>query len=406
LEAITALVVLIIVYGYISAAVAIRETPASPSPATEEPFFVLLVPMLNEEQVITQTITSLLGLYGRFLILLVDDDSHDGTLAVVQPFLSDSRVHLLRRPTQEARTGKGAVLNAGLAEVRRLGLSETYGAANVVVVVFDADTRVEPHFLKVVAEYFRDPRTAGVQSAVRMYNAGRNLLTFWQHFEFVVWGELFARAKDRLGSATLGGNGQFVRLSALEQLGQQPWRTSLTEDLDLSLRLLGRGWRLRFCPTVSVRQEALPNLRALVRQRSRWLQGHLVAWSELPTLLRGPLTLRAKLDLLVFLLLPATALPIGLASVLSWIVFCLDFGRWEPNGLIDSYLLAFGAAPLLALAWRRASGGDSLKAVAHGHMFVLYSYVWFLASVLATWHVLLGRRAWAKTSRAAVAPGG
>ena len=190
----------------------------------------------------------------------------------------------------------GAALNAGYAEVRRLGLADVYGEDNVIVAVFDADGSVQPDFLDAVAPYFADPRTAGVQTAVRMYNAHRNLLTFWQNLEFVVWGELFSCAKDRLGSATLGGNGQFVRLAALRSLGDEPWRASLTEDLDLSMRLVLQGQRIRFCPATAVWQEAVPSLRPLVRQRSRWLQGHLVCWEYLPRVLRASLPLTTRLD--------------------------------------------------------------------------------------------------------------
>jgi cellulose synthase/poly-beta-1,6-N-acetylglucosamine synthase-like glycosyltransferase len=406
MELVTALVILITLYSYVLAAVSSRAQREPAPAAGQELFFVLLVPVLNEERVIARTLTSLLGLRGSFLALVVDDASDDGTVEAIKPFLSNHRVRLLQRPPEDARLGKGAVLNAGYAEIRRLGLAERYGPENVIVVVFDADGRVDPNFLQEVSGYFQHSRVAGVQSAVRMYNAERNLLTFWQDFEFVVWGELVSRARDRLGSATLGGNGQSVRLSALQSLGPEPWRASLTEDLDLSLRLLAQGWRLRFCPTVAVWQEALPGFRALVRQRSRWLQGHLVAWSELPALLRGRLAIHTRVDLALFLLLPASFLPIGLASIGSWGLFWLDFGRWDANALLAWYALGFGAAPVVAEAWSRAGHGRLGIALLRGHAYVFYSFVWFLASVVAAWNVLLGRRAWAKTSRAAtVRPG-
>ena len=42
----------------------------------------------------------------------------------------------------------------------------------------------------------------------------------------------------RTGTVSLGGNGQFTRLSALLEIGEQPWNASLTEDLDLTISLL------------------------------------------------------------------------------------------------------------------------------------------------------------------------
>jgi 1,2-diacylglycerol 3-beta-glucosyltransferase len=238
------------------------------------------------------------------------------------------------------------------------------------VVVFDADGRVDEDFFQAVTPLFADPNTASVQSAVRMHNAERNLLTYWQHFEFVVCGELFSRAKDRLGSATLGGNGQCVRLSALRRLGPAPWRPSLTEDLDLSLRLLMQGYRLRFCPAVAVWQEAVTSLRPLIRQRSRWFQGHLVTWVYLPALWRSPLPWQTRLDLTAFLLLPAAILPIGLTSLSAWALVWLNFGLWNPDDVVKWYILGFGAAPLLGEAWYRVRQQSRPMALVAGHIAI------------------------------------
>jgi 1,2-diacylglycerol 3-beta-glucosyltransferase len=282
------------------------------------------------------------------------------------------------------------------------------------MVVFDADTNVEPHFLRAVAPYFRDPTVAGVQSAVRMYNADQKILTLWQHLEFAVWGKVFCKAKDRLGSMTLGGNGQCVRFSALSSLGDEPWQTSsLTEDLDLSLRLLSKEWRVRFCSSVAVWQEAVPRLGALVRQRSRWLQGHVVCWQHLPALLRSRLPVCARLELLLFLLLPMVFLPIGLTSIANWLhvlfsLFVGDWNYWNYDGdwdywntvsLLTWYVLGFGMAPLVVVAWQQIDRPPLWRLLLHSHFFSLYSFVWFAASARVYLQVLLGRHAWFKTSR-------
>jgi 1,2-diacylglycerol 3-beta-glucosyltransferase len=403
-EVVTAFIVLIAIYVYALALISTWEKTGRDL-QSDELFFVLVVPALNEERVIGRTIASLLELRGNFLALVIDDGSDDETVAAVTPFLADPRLRLLEQPLEQARRGKGHALNAAYATIVRLGLTdERYGPENVITVVFDADTMVESDFLHTVAPYFRDPTVAGVQSAVRMYNADRNLLTLWQHLEFAIWGKFFCRAKDRLGSATLGGNGQCVRLSALSELGSEPWRaSSLTEDLDLSLRLLSRGWRLRFCHSVAVWQEAVPRLRALVRQRSRWLQGHVVCWQHLPTLLRSRLPVVARLELLLFLVLPAVVMPIGLVSVINWLVvlFFKDWDGLNVVSLLICYVLGFGIAPLVMAAWKPLDKPGLLRTLVHAHLFVLYFFVWFAAGVVVYWHVLLGRRAWLKTGRVA-----
>jgi 1,2-diacylglycerol 3-beta-glucosyltransferase len=405
MEVVTVFIVLIALYVYALAVVSTWDETGR-APESDELFFVLLIPALNEERVIARTIASLLELRGRFLALVIDDGSDDRTVATVTPFLADPRFRLLQQPPEQARRGKGHALNAAYAAIQRLGLTERYGPGKVITVVFDADTRVQPDFLYAVAPYFRDPTVAGVQSAVRMYNADRNILTLWQHLEFAIWGKFFCRAKDRLGSATLGGNGQCVRFSALSELGSEPWHaSSLTEDLDLSLRLIKIGWRLRFCFSVAVWQEAVPTLRALVRQRSRWLQGHVVCWQHLPALLRSRLPVFARVELLVFLLLPAVFMPVGLISILNWLVV-LFFKDWDDLNVVSLllwYALGFGIAPLVVAAWKPLDHPSLWRSLLHAHLFVIYSFVWFIAGVVVYWHVLLGRRAWVKTGRVAQA---
>ncbi len=403
MDLVTVVVVLIVVYSYALALLSAGvRTKSDHGP--DDLFFVLLVPALNEERVIGKTLTSLLALRGDFLVVVIDDASDDGTVAAIAPFLTDPRVRVLQQPPERARRGKGHALNAGYAAVQNLGLAERYGPENLVMVVFDSDTRVEPDFLQAVGPYFRDPKVGGVQSAIRMYNAERNLLTLWQHLEFAIWGQLFSRAKNLLGSATLGGNGQCVRVSALAGLGAEPWQPfSLTEDLDLSLRLLMKGQQLRFCPSVAAWQEAVPRVRALVRQRTRWLQGHVACWRYLPALLSGKLPLGARVDLLLFLLLPVMFLPIGLVSVVSWAYF-LSLEFWNPVGLLAWYVLGFPMVPLVVAAWSRTDRPPWPRLLLHAHLFVFYGFVWFLAGMIVYWHVIVGRRRWAKTSRAAPGP--
>ena len=96
---VTTFIVLITLYVYALAVVSPwGETDRDSDEGSHEPFFVLLVPALNEERVIGRTIASLLELRGRFLAIVVDDGSDDGTVATVAPFLADPRLRLLEQP--------------------------------------------------------------------------------------------------------------------------------------------------------------------------------------------------------------------------------------------------------------------------------------------------------------------
>ena len=393
-----AVVIVMTLYAYtLGLGLKIARTPSlAESP---ELFFVLLVPCLNEAAVIAGTVHRLLALQGEFLVIVIDDDSDDDSVSIVERMLPHDRLHLLRRSGAHARLGKGEALNAAYREIGRLGITEKYPAERIIVCVFDADGHVAEGFLDQMSPYFLDDGTVGAQSSVRMYNADRNLLTRWQDLEFVIWGELFSRAKDRLGSATLGGNGQCVRLSALRDLGDHPWRPSLTEDLDLSVRLLLNGGRLRFCSAVAVHQQAIPAIRPLVRQRSRWLQGHLVAWQYLPRVARSRLPLLARLDLMVFLIIPVFFVPIGFAAVGSWLAVVGSFGQWTLGGILTTYLLGFPLAPLIVAVLGRHRHRPLSRTVWDAHAYFAYSGIWLAAATIAVWQVIAGRRGWAKTMR-------
>ena len=71
-----------------------------------------------------------------------------------------------------------------------------------------------------------DPEIGGVQSLVRIYNRG-SLLARMQDIEFGVYGHVYQAGKNPSGTAGMGGNGQFARLSALDSIAgtaAQPWR--------------------------------------------------------------------------------------------------------------------------------------------------------------------------------------
>lgn len=381
-------------------------------PAPTDLHFVFVVPCLNEELVIGRSLERLLSLpSGHFSVLVVDDGSDDRTSEIVRSF-SDERVWLLRRDLPEARQGKGAALNAAFHYLLGSRLVADTSAKNVVLAVLDADGRLAPNALFEVAPYFRDPKAGAVQIGVRMYNAHDSFLARMQDFEFVTFTEVYQRARQRMGSVGLGGNGQFARLSALRELGDEPWTDCLTEDLDLGLRLLDKGYTNNFCPTTAVHQQAVTNWRRLIRQRSRWFQGHLQCWKRIPMVLRSrELSTKTVSDLLYHLLspalvlmmsLPLAAFVFGLAALLIVSPAATGHALVAHGGLLLAawYLLAFGLAPFYGFVyWLKDRETSAVRALLLAHAFTLYSYFWLPAGWWAVGRVLRGSRSWAKTAR-------
>ncbi|MFI9309157.1 glycosyltransferase [Streptomyces triculaminicus] len=379
-----------------------------------ERLYVFLLACLNEEKVLAESLARITSLpAGNFMALVIDDASDDRTADIARSAAhsSSNRVRLLQRRLPDARKGKGAALNAGIRHLRESGLLREHDPADVIVCVVDADGRLDPHVVQAVDPYFDDPRTGATQIGVRMYNRHKGMLARLQDMEFVIYGDIFQSARRYFGSVGMGGNGQFMRLSALDSLmdesGRGPWSDSLTEDLDLGVRLIARGWTNHHCTTAAVSQQAVLDVKRLVRQRSRWFQGHLQSAGLVPLILREVPT-RAAVDLLYHLSSPVlilltSLLPLSfLVATGGTVVGSVQAGHplFSPMWIIGPYVLSFTAA--YAYGWvysRRERGLGLVRSVLLSHVFVLYGYIWFAAGWWGLWRMLTGKQTWLKTAR-------
>lgn len=373
---------------------------------------VFLLPCLNEAEVIEASLERICSLPdARLHVVVVDDGSDDGTAAAVHGRV-DPRLHLVRRQLPDARQGKGEALNAAVQYLMTGAVLPIVDTDDVIVVVVDADGRLERHTLGEVLPLFADPRLGAVQIGVRINNRHTSLLARMQDIEFVIYTHVFQRARRHLATVGLGGNGQFVRLSALLTLGRRPWSRSLAEDLDLGVRLLASGWQTEFCSRVSVHQQGLVRIRPWLRQRTRWFQGHLQAWSLVPAVLRN-LPARSRTDLLYHLTSPFLLL---VASLLT-VAFVMWVGSQVMGGLIGdvrpswwwltSYLFAFGPALLLGRLYERHEDDERyglVRSLVTMHLYVPYALLWYVAGWTAVIRMLRGRTGWTKTSRVPESP--
>lgn len=385
------------------------KTPIPPGLMTnpKDRDLVFVIPCLNEEEVIGASLDRLTSLdHEKVHILVIDDGSDDDTAQIVLQN-PDPRVKLLRRVLPNARQGKGEALNAAVNHIRNGALGTDFDPSSAIIVVVDADGRLEQHVLDVVLPNFNDPQLGGVQIGVRINNRDVNLLARMQDIEFVLYTRIFQRGRRHLGSVGLGGNGQFVRFTALNSLGVKPWTHSLAEDLDLGIRLMLAGWTTDFCSETSVHQQGLVDFKRWVKQRTRWFQGHLQSWELMPWVL-GRLSGKRRLDLGYHITSPYLLLVASLFTI-AFALWTVDLGIAMFTGTltfsawwISAYLVAFGPIMLYGTVYwqqERDSGINWLQAVLVFHLFALYSTLWYIAGWRAAFRMLAGRSGWAKTDR-------
>jgi 1,2-diacylglycerol 3-beta-glucosyltransferase len=371
---------------------------------------IFLIACLDESAVIGETVRAALEPRGT-LAVVVDDGSDDDTAAVARA-AGGERVIVCRRRVPAARQGKGAALNVGYRRLVAEVSERRLDPSTVLVAVMDADGRLSPGAITDVARRFADPQVGGLQLPVRIRNR-TNLLTRLQDFEF--WGvsAVAQIARMRTGSVSLGGNGQFTRLSALIGLHGDPWSTSLTEDLDLTVSLLAQGWRTTSSPDAWVSQQGVEQLGRLVRQRTRWFQGHIGCARRIAELWRSNrLSNVAFVEIVAYLLSPVL-LVLPWSILFTWglvVVAGSVLGIGHSPMATDApttrlaflglwYVVSFAPNLVGAQVYRRRASVSRRQSLLLAHLLIVFNYVTFLAAWKAVARTALGRKGWSKTVR-------
>lgn len=286
-----------------------------PHPLTSDnpadlPFVSLMVAAKNEEGVIGPLVRALCGIdypASRYELWVVDDHSTDRTPQVLDKLKGEyPQLKVLRRGA-EASGGKSGALN----QVCALAKGEIFG-------VFDADAEVPADLLRRVLPLFQSARVGAVQvrKAIAQATNHPDAGNFW------IQGQMAEMALDAYyqqqriavgGIGELRGNGQFVRRAALERCGAWNEET-ITDDLDLTIRLHLDGWDIDFLPMPAVQEQGVTRLGGLWHQRNRWAEGgyqrYLDYWRWI---VRNRMGTRKTMDLLTFFMLqyimPTAALP-------------------------------------------------------------------------------------------------
>jgi cellulose synthase/poly-beta-1,6-N-acetylglucosamine synthase-like glycosyltransferase len=408
-----ALIVLVLAWTtvlFVLSRKALRSAPAPDRAAADGLLWVFLVPALDEEVTIADCVERLRGVdAANKAILVVNDGSTDATGEILAG-IEAPELEVLERVPPEAKQGKAAALNAAWRHLETLlasGRWEGWPRERIVVVVVDADGRLDPRAPEQIAGHFADPSVGGVQVLVRIYNR-HSPLTWCQDVEFSIYGLLYQAGRTPWGTAGMGGNGQFNRLAALDAIADEeaggPWRDRLTEDQDLGLRLIEAGWRNVSDGRASVDQQGLPLPGRLFRQRTRWAQGNLQAMAHLGSAPRAKLPWLARADLVAYLLQPVMQAFVGVVFALSIVLAILNVADfWGDDDwwlLVVFFVLGFGGIVLGCIA-RGARRG--LPGIALGLLIVpVYAaYSWIVWPVLAraAARQLARRRGWAKTAR-------
>src|ERR1700730_1296620 len=317
------------------------------------PNVTVLVAAHNEEKVVAHILVALMAVSypeDKLRVVPVNDRSTDGTRQIIDHFVEayPGRIQPFHR--EGGKGGKAAALKDAMA------LVETE-----VILIFDADYIPGSGLIKQLVAPFFDPEVGGVMGRVVPLNVQTNLLTRLLDLERAGGYQVDQQARMNLRLVPQhGGTVAGVRLSALREIGG--WNdSSLTEDTDLTFRLLLAGWQTVYQNRSECYEEVPETWPVRIRQIMRWAKGHNQALATFgPQLLFGKhlATWRQRLDgillLGVYLMAPITVVGWFLAlavfyqgtNPLHGVIAMMSFAAYAATGNFAAFFEIAAAARL------------------------------------------------------------
>ena len=353
------------------------------------PSLDVVVAARDEEGVVTRLVERLTSLRypaDRMSTWVIDDGSQDRTPQLLDELAAQHPSLRVIHRERDAGGGKSGALNTVLSQL-----------SGEWLLVLDADAQLQDDLLERLVPYALDGGWSAVQLRKAVIDADCNWLTRAQAMEMALDAVIQTGRLAGGGVAELRGNGQLIKRSELERSGGFNEDT-VTDDLDLSFRLLSHGALVGLLWDPPVQEEAVPGLRALLKQRQRWAEGGLQRFFDYwPTLTSAELSLRQRWDLTCFFLLQY-GLPVVSFADLSTSLISRSTPTYWPLSII-----AFSVSGLAY--WRGCrvrSEGPAIPRPGVWHMLVAIAYLghWFVVIPWVTLRMafLPKRLVWAKTS--------
>ena len=234
-------------------------------PNTRHPFVSLHVPSYEEPpEMVIETLSALRRLnYDNYEVIAIDDNTVDESLwRPVEAWCAENGVKFVH--LEDWPGYKSGALNYALREM-------TDARAEVIGVI-DSDYQIEPDFLLRCAPLFNEPTVGFIQSP-QDYRDWEGSSYFRRlYYSYKYFFAVSQPSRNERDGAIFAGTMGLIRRAALDDVGGwDEW--CITEDAELSLRLLRAGWSGSHVDE-SFGHGVMPlSFEALKGQRFRWCFG-------------------------------------------------------------------------------------------------------------------------------------
>ena len=327
------------------------------------PSLDICVAARDEENVIARLVERLVNLdypTNKLNIYIIDDGSSDKTPLILDRLSRQyDKLKVVSR-SPNAGGGKSGALN--------YALKFTHGEW---LLVLDADAELKQDSLIRLFSFVEEGDWSAVQLRKSVTNVSKNFLTSCQSMEMAMDAIFQYGRLSVAGVSELRGNGQLIKKETLLACGSFNEDT-VTDDLDLSLRLLLSKSRIGILWDPPVMEEAVENLNALLAQRQRWAEGGLQRFFDYgDQLFTNKIDYFQKFDLTYFFILQY-ALPIISIFDLVFSIALLDSPIYWP--------ISFTAFTLSGIAfWYGSSCKSEVPVLQKSNFLMVFVSLFYLS---------------------------
>ena len=259
-----------------------RPVPLAPDPDLRVAAVTTFHPGAEPIEMLEQTVRALVALRYPHDTWVLDEGDSPAVHELCQRL---GALHFSRKDRAEYQGARGPFQSWTKHGNYNAWLSEIGYQRYEHMVAFDTDHVPEPEYLDRVLGYFRDPEVGYVQAPQVYYNQEASFIARGAAEETYAYYSSHQMASYAVGHPILTGCHNAQRLSALQKVGGLPAHDA--EDLLLTLRYRGQGWRGVYVPEVLALGITPVDWAGYLRQQTRWARAVLdIKLREYPAIMR------------------------------------------------------------------------------------------------------------------------
>lgn len=357
------------------------------------PTVTILIPARNEELVIESTLRAIIQLdypKEKLEVILLNDGSTDRTEEIGRRFEKEySFIKVIN--VENGGRGKSYALNYGLKF-----------ANGDIIAVYDADNQPERTSLRMLVSMI-DNKHPVVVGKVKTQNWDVNILTRFISMEFMYFQLISQGGRSKLfGNALIPGTNFVIKRSLLQEIGG--WdENALAEDLELSFRIIEKGYHIAYNPQAISWEQEPEHWGTWFRQRVRWATGNVYTAKKYLKNITHLKSIFVKIDILTVVIMYYL---FSFAVLLSDILFM--YGIYQ-----GIYLNAYFTIIVWAIVYSIYLFGIYSSLVLEREyrisywvlalvMYYTYSQIWIVISLKGLDNLRRGVIKWYKTARTAI----